>query len=174
VPLYGSTFSRTAWRLYGGAKGLVMWYYVQRTQFGAWPWPSDDPAHAAGAGGLRRGPFAITPPTLSFVYRIPIGTTHLRDEWQSALVYPHRPLRQVRRRPHREARGGGVAPPAWCPRASLVVDKQGARNAAECPCRRPPAPLLTPNLMQIYRGFAAIHTKSPSSTLGSHPPGALS
>ncbi len=25
-----------------------MWYYVQRTQFGAWPWPSDDPAHAAG------------------------------------------------------------------------------------------------------------------------------
>jgi hypothetical protein len=25
--IYGSTFSRTVWRLYGGAKGLVMWYY---------------------------------------------------------------------------------------------------------------------------------------------------
>jgi hypothetical protein len=25
-PLYASTFSRTARRLYGGAKGLVMWY----------------------------------------------------------------------------------------------------------------------------------------------------
>jgi hypothetical protein len=25
VPLYDSTFSRTVWRLYGGAKGLVMW-----------------------------------------------------------------------------------------------------------------------------------------------------
>ena len=25
--LYDSTFSRTVWRLYGGAKGLVMWYY---------------------------------------------------------------------------------------------------------------------------------------------------
>jgi hypothetical protein len=24
--VYGSTFSRTVWRLYGGAKGLVMWY----------------------------------------------------------------------------------------------------------------------------------------------------
>ena len=24
--LYDSTFSRTVWRLYGGAKGLVMWY----------------------------------------------------------------------------------------------------------------------------------------------------
>jgi hypothetical protein len=23
---YDSTFSRTVWRLYGGAKGLVMWY----------------------------------------------------------------------------------------------------------------------------------------------------
>ena len=26
--LYDSTFSRTVWRLYGGAKGLVMWYYT--------------------------------------------------------------------------------------------------------------------------------------------------
>jgi hypothetical protein len=26
VSLYDSTFSRTVWRLYGGAKGLVMWY----------------------------------------------------------------------------------------------------------------------------------------------------
>ena len=26
-PLYDSTFSRTVWRLYGGAKGLVVWYY---------------------------------------------------------------------------------------------------------------------------------------------------
>ena len=26
--LYMSTFSRTVWRLYGGAKGLVMWYYL--------------------------------------------------------------------------------------------------------------------------------------------------
>jgi endonuclease/exonuclease/phosphatase family metal-dependent hydrolase len=25
-PLYDSTFSRTVWRLYGGAKGLAMWY----------------------------------------------------------------------------------------------------------------------------------------------------
>ena len=25
--VYGSTFSRTSWRLYGGAKGLVMCYY---------------------------------------------------------------------------------------------------------------------------------------------------
>jgi hypothetical protein len=24
------TFSRTVWRLYGGAKGLVVWYYLQR------------------------------------------------------------------------------------------------------------------------------------------------
>ena len=24
--LYDSTFSRTVWRLYGGAKGLAMWY----------------------------------------------------------------------------------------------------------------------------------------------------
>jgi hypothetical protein len=24
--LYGSTFSRTVWRLYGGAKGRVVWY----------------------------------------------------------------------------------------------------------------------------------------------------
>ena len=27
VSLYDSTFSRTVWRLYGGAKGLAMWYY---------------------------------------------------------------------------------------------------------------------------------------------------
>jgi hypothetical protein len=27
VSLYDSTFSRTVWRLYGGSKGLVMWYY---------------------------------------------------------------------------------------------------------------------------------------------------
>jgi hypothetical protein len=26
-PLYDSTFSRTVWRLYCGAKGLVLWYY---------------------------------------------------------------------------------------------------------------------------------------------------
>jgi hypothetical protein len=26
IALYDSTFSRTVWRLYGGAKGLVMWY----------------------------------------------------------------------------------------------------------------------------------------------------
>ena len=25
--LHDSTFSRTVWRLYGGAKGLVVWYY---------------------------------------------------------------------------------------------------------------------------------------------------
>jgi hypothetical protein len=28
--LYDSTFSRTVWRMYGGAKGLVMWYYQLR------------------------------------------------------------------------------------------------------------------------------------------------
>ena len=28
VPLYDSTFSRTVWRLYGGSKGLVMWYLL--------------------------------------------------------------------------------------------------------------------------------------------------
>ena len=27
VPLYDSTFSRTVWSLYDGAKGLVAWYY---------------------------------------------------------------------------------------------------------------------------------------------------
>jgi hypothetical protein len=27
MSLHDSTFSRTVWRLYGGAKGLVMWYY---------------------------------------------------------------------------------------------------------------------------------------------------
>jgi hypothetical protein len=26
VSLYASTFNRTVWRLYGGSKGLVMWY----------------------------------------------------------------------------------------------------------------------------------------------------
>ena len=26
--LHDSTFSRTVWRLYGGAKGLMMWYYT--------------------------------------------------------------------------------------------------------------------------------------------------
>jgi hypothetical protein len=26
--LHDLTFSRTVWRLYGGAKGLVMWYYA--------------------------------------------------------------------------------------------------------------------------------------------------
>jgi hypothetical protein len=26
--LYDSTFSRTVWRLYAGAKGLVVWYYI--------------------------------------------------------------------------------------------------------------------------------------------------
>ena len=31
VSLYDSTFSRTVWRLYGGAKGLVMWYYSVRS-----------------------------------------------------------------------------------------------------------------------------------------------
>ena len=30
MPLYNPTFSRTVWRLYGGAKGLVMWYYRRR------------------------------------------------------------------------------------------------------------------------------------------------
>ena len=30
-PLYGSTLSGTVWRLYGGAKGLVVWYYRSRT-----------------------------------------------------------------------------------------------------------------------------------------------
>jgi hypothetical protein len=30
VSLYDSTFSRTAWRLYGSYKGLVMWYYHRR------------------------------------------------------------------------------------------------------------------------------------------------
>jgi hypothetical protein len=27
VRLYDATFSRTVWRLYDGAKGLVVWYY---------------------------------------------------------------------------------------------------------------------------------------------------
>ena len=27
LSLHESTFSRTVWRLYGGAKGLVVWYY---------------------------------------------------------------------------------------------------------------------------------------------------
>jgi hypothetical protein len=31
-PLYDSTFSRTVWRLYGGAKDLVVWYYLQAGQ----------------------------------------------------------------------------------------------------------------------------------------------
>jgi hypothetical protein len=29
-PLYDSTFSRTVWRLYGGANDLVMWYYREQ------------------------------------------------------------------------------------------------------------------------------------------------
>jgi hypothetical protein len=29
MSLYDPTFSRTIWRLYGGAKGLVMWYYSE-------------------------------------------------------------------------------------------------------------------------------------------------
>jgi hypothetical protein len=33
MSLYDSTFSRTVWRRYGGAKGLVVWYY-QVVQFG--------------------------------------------------------------------------------------------------------------------------------------------
>ena len=28
-PLHDPTFSRTVWRLYGGAKVLVMWYYLR-------------------------------------------------------------------------------------------------------------------------------------------------
>jgi hypothetical protein len=32
VSLYDSTFSRNVWRLYGGAKGLVMWYYAAAAQ----------------------------------------------------------------------------------------------------------------------------------------------
>ena len=31
VLLYDSTFSTTVWRLYGGAKGLAMWYYIQKS-----------------------------------------------------------------------------------------------------------------------------------------------
>ena len=30
LPIHDSTFSRTVWRLYGGAKGLVVWYYITR------------------------------------------------------------------------------------------------------------------------------------------------
>ncbi len=32
VSLHASTFSRTVWRLYGGANGLVVWYQDTRVQ----------------------------------------------------------------------------------------------------------------------------------------------
>jgi hypothetical protein len=34
--MYDSTFSRTVWRLYGGAKGLVMWYYKMCERRSEW------------------------------------------------------------------------------------------------------------------------------------------
>jgi hypothetical protein len=46
VSLYDSTFSRTVWRLYGGAEGLVMWYRP-RTDGGA---AGEREGHAAQAG----------------------------------------------------------------------------------------------------------------------------
>jgi hypothetical protein len=30
--LYDPTFSRTVWRMYGGAKGLVVWYYLRERE----------------------------------------------------------------------------------------------------------------------------------------------
>jgi hypothetical protein len=35
---------------------------------------------ALNRGRLRRGPFAIIPPTFSFIWRIPIGKTKGSDE----------------------------------------------------------------------------------------------
>ena len=56
VSFYDSTFSRTVWRLYGGAKGLVMWYYLRRPAVSrssrrppAWP-----------ASRRRRAPFLLS------------------------------------------------------------------------------------------------------------------
>jgi hypothetical protein len=46
VSLYGSTFSRTVWRLYGGAKGLVMWCYLHRVR--GHDHPALEPAGPAG------------------------------------------------------------------------------------------------------------------------------
>jgi hypothetical protein len=38
VSLYGSTFSRTVWRLYGGTKDLMIWYSRSRcASRSSWP-----------------------------------------------------------------------------------------------------------------------------------------
>ena len=51
-----STFSRTVWRLYGGAKGLAMWYYqdyaAQLNGFRVW-WSTE--AYNNGPPGPREG-----------------------------------------------------------------------------------------------------------------------
>jgi hypothetical protein len=58
VSLYDSTFSRTVWRLYGGAKGLVVWYYqagrAQKSLEG------QDRFERWGMHYLRRRGYAIT------------------------------------------------------------------------------------------------------------------
>ena len=46
VSLYNSIFSRTVWRLYCGAKGLVMWYYI----------PSRRSRSSSSAPRAARGP----------------------------------------------------------------------------------------------------------------------
>jgi hypothetical protein len=48
---------------------------------GLWPgmWPNVVKS-ALNRGRLRRGPFAIIPPTFSFIWRIPIGKTKGSDE----------------------------------------------------------------------------------------------
>jgi hypothetical protein len=46
--LYDLIFSRTIWRLYDGAKGLVMWYWH------TWPGSSRRPVPAGSAGAVKR------------------------------------------------------------------------------------------------------------------------
>jgi hypothetical protein len=50
MSLYDSTFSRTLWKLYGGAKGLVMWYY----KVGGMSWAGCGPAGFAIMAQVRR------------------------------------------------------------------------------------------------------------------------
>jgi hypothetical protein len=74
--LYDSTFSRTVWRLYDGAKGLVMWYY-EPAQHGNRRWVG--PQHCMAAFRRHcvhaRWPAPLTAPLAAIAPR-PAGQRH--------------------------------------------------------------------------------------------------
>jgi hypothetical protein len=86
LSLYDSTFSRTVWRLHGGAKGLVVWYWmvldmkVLRLLLGRGAALDAVRPGDGFTAGLDEGLLRFCLPQLSFLWRISIRGTHSSAE----------------------------------------------------------------------------------------------